>query len=286
MRAHLPSSRGYFRPGFSIFDTFWAALSPLLALYVRGAYILSADGAATATLYCGISFVFALTAFLAFRLHEALSRYFSVHDVLNILKASSVAGLMTAVVLFTFTRLEGIPRSTPIIYVFILASGLIAARALVLLRDSTNNVPIDEIRPPSENIVMIGANHLSALYIKLVRSYSPTRHRVVAVIDDEISLFGRRVAGVPVVSTIAHIERTIEEFEVHGVCIDRIIVGGDDALLSAESLAEVEHVCRQHDIELQFVPHLLGLDAFKARIERRCSASQKRVPVCRTAELS
>ena len=265
MRAHLPSSRGYFRPGFSIFDTFWAALSPLLALYVRGAYILSADGAATAALYCGISFVFALTAFLAFRLHEALSRYFSVHDVLNILKASSVAGLMTAVVLFTFTRLEGIPRSTPIIYVFILASGLIAARALVLLRDSTNNVPIDEIRPPSENIVMIGANHLSALYIKLVHSYSPTRHRVVAVIDDEISLFGRRVAGVPVVSTIAHIERTIEEFEVHGVCIDRIIVGGDNALLSAESLAEVEHVCRQRDIELQFVPHLLGLDAFKAR---------------------
>jgi lipopolysaccharide/colanic/teichoic acid biosynthesis glycosyltransferase len=237
----------------------------LLALYVRGAYILSADGAATAALYCGISFVFALIAFLAFRLHEALSRYFSVLDVLNILKASSVAGLMTAVILFTFTRLEGIPRSTPIIYVFILASGLIAARALVLLRDGTNKVSIDEIRPPSENIVMIGANHLSALYIKLVRSYSPTRHRVVAVLDDEISLFGRRVAGVPVVSTIAHIERTIEEFEIHGVCIDRIIVGGDNALLSAESLAEVEHVCRQRDIELQFVPHLLGLDAFKAR---------------------
>ena len=258
MRVHLPSSCGYFRPGFSIFDTFWAALAPLLALYVRGAYILSADGAATAALYCGISFVFALIAFLAFRLHEALSRYFSVHDVFNILKASSVAGLMTAVVLFTFTRLDGIPRSTPIIYVFILASGLIAARALVLLRDSTNNVPIDEIRPPSENIVMIGANHLSALYIKLVRSYSPNRHGVVAVIDDEISLFGRRVAGVPVVSTIAHIERTIEEFDVHGVCIDRIIVGGDDALLSKDSLAEVERVCHRHDIELQFVPHLIG----------------------------
>ena len=278
MRVHLPSSCGYFRPGFSIFDTFWAALAPLLALYVRGAYILSADGAATAALYCGISFVFALIAFLAFRLHDALSRYFSVHDVFNILKASSVAGLMTAVVLFTFTRLDGIPRSTPIIYVFILASGLIAARALVLLRDSTNNVPIDEIRPPSENIVMIGANHLSALYIKLVRSYSPNRHRVVAVIDDEISLFGRRVAGVPVVSTIAHIERTIEEFDVHGVSVDRIIVGGDDALLSKDSLAEVERVCHRHDIELQFVPHLIGLDAFKVKPDKDATAVLKNAP--------
>ena len=179
MRAHLPSSRGYFRPGFSIFDTFWAALSPLLALYVRGAYILSADGAATAALYCGISFVFALIAFLAFRLNDALSRYFSVHDVLNILKASSVAGLMTAVVLFTFTRLEGIPRSTPIIYVFILASGLITARALALLRDSTNNVPIDEIRPPSEHISHDrGKSSFGAVYqaCPFVLSQSPSRH--------------------------------------------------------------------------------------------------------------
>ena len=265
MRVHLPSSCGYFRPGFSLFDPFWAALSPLLALYVRGAYILSAEGAWTAALYCGISFVFALIAFLAFRLNEGLSRYFSVHDAVNILKASSVAGLMTAVILFTFTRLEGIPRSTPLICVFILAGGLITSRALALLRDNANSVPIDDHRSPREHLVMIGANHLSALYIKLVRSYSPNRHRVIAVLDNEVSLFGRRIVGVPVVSTIAQIERTIEEFEVHGVCVDRIIVGGDDTLLSKESLAEVERACNRYNIELQFVPHLIGLDAFKAK---------------------
>ena len=275
MRVHLPSSRGYFRPGFSIFDVFWAALAPWLALYVRGAYILSADGAATATLYCSISFVFALIAFLSFRLNEGLSRYFSVHDALNILKASSVSGLLTAVVLFTFTRLDGIPRSTPIIYVFILAGGLVTARALALLRDSAKDVPIGEIRSPSEHIIMIGANHLSALYIKLVRAYSPGRHRVVAVLDDQVSLFGRRIVGVPVVSTIAHIDRTIDEFEVHGVCIDRIVVGGNDALLSKDSLAEVERVCHRHDIELQFVPHLIGLHAFKAEPDDAATTALK-----------
>jgi lipopolysaccharide/colanic/teichoic acid biosynthesis glycosyltransferase len=268
MRVHLPSSCGYFRPGFSIFDAFWAALSPLLALYVRGAYILSAEGAWTAALYCGISFTFALIAFLAFRLNEGLSRYFSVHDAVNILKASAVAGLMTAAVLFTFTRLEGIPRSTPLICVFILASGLITSRALALLRDNASSVPIDDQRPPREHIIMIGANHLSALYIKLVRSYSPNRHRVVAVLDNEVSLFGRRIVGVPVVSTIAHIDRTMEEFEIHGVRVDRVIVGGDDTLLSKDALAEVERVCGQYDIALQFVPQLIGLEVFKAQPTR------------------
>src|SRR5262245_47511787 len=135
MRIHLPSSRGHFRAGLSIFDIFWAALSPLLALYVRGAYILSEEGAALATLYCSISFVFALIAFIAFRVNDGLSRYFSVHDAINILRASITAAVMTAVVLFTFTRLEGIPRSTPLIYMFILATGLISARAIAVLRE-------------------------------------------------------------------------------------------------------------------------------------------------------
>jgi lipopolysaccharide/colanic/teichoic acid biosynthesis glycosyltransferase len=265
MRIHLPSSRGYFRAGLSIFDAFWAALAPLLALYVRGAYILSAEGAATAALYCAISFLFALISFMAFRLNDGLSRYFSVHDAINILKASAVAGLMTAAVLFTFTRLEGIPRSTPLIYVFILASGLITARALVVLRESKNGVSAHIDDAPAEHIIMIGANHLSALYIKLVRSYSPHRHRVIAVVDDEHSLFGRRVVGVPVVSNIAHIKRIIEEFEVHGICVDRIIVGGGDDLLSGDALAEVRDVCGRHNIELQFVPHLIGLDVFKTK---------------------
>jgi lipopolysaccharide/colanic/teichoic acid biosynthesis glycosyltransferase len=49
------------------------------------------------------------------------------------------------------------------------------------------------------------------------------------------------------------------------VCIDRIIVGGNDTVLSKDSLAEVERVCDQHDIELQFVPHLIGLDGLKAK---------------------
>src|SRR5262249_53180377 len=188
------------------------------------------------------------------------------------------AGVMAAAVLFTFTRLEGIPRTTPLIYVFILATGLISARAITVLRESKNgrSVPVDDT--PAEHIIMIGANHLSALYMKLVRSYSPQRHRVIAVIDDELSLFGRRVVGVPVVSNTAHLERTLKEFEVHGISIDRIIVGGDDTLLPQDALAKVRRVCLSHQIELQFVPHLLGLDAFKTKPKSAAAPVPKQLP--------
>ena len=74
MRTRLPSSRGSFQIRFSVFDTVWAALSPLLALYIRDAYILSYNFAVTAALYCGIALAFSLIGFLAFRLRDGIAR--------------------------------------------------------------------------------------------------------------------------------------------------------------------------------------------------------------------
>src|ERR1700730_1269990 len=104
MRVLLPSSLGSFRVRFFIFDAFWAAVSLLLALCFRDAYILSFNGAATTALYCAISLVFSLIAFSAFRISDGMSRFFSVQDALNVVKAVVAAGVMTSVVLFTFNR--------------------------------------------------------------------------------------------------------------------------------------------------------------------------------------
>jgi lipopolysaccharide/colanic/teichoic acid biosynthesis glycosyltransferase len=260
MRVRLPSSRAYYRLRFSIFDTFWAALAPLLALFVRDAYILSANGMYLVILYCLISFAFSKICILAFRLNDGISRYFSVYDALNVIKAVCVACLMTALFLFTFTRLEGIPRSTPLIHAFILAGGLITVRALALLRNNDIDPRPSAHHSALEHIILIGANDLSAFYIKFIRAYAPVYYRIIAVLDDELSLFGRTLVGVPVVATVQHIERTIDEFEVHGVRTDRIVVGGDEALLSKDALAEVRRVCEQRNIALLFVPELIGLD--------------------------
>ncbi len=82
----LPSSRAGFRLRLSPIDVVWAALAPLLALYLRDALVLSVQGAPAAFLYCSLSFAFSLIAFLAFRVSAGISRYFSVHDA----SASSV----------------------------------------------------------------------------------------------------------------------------------------------------------------------------------------------------
>ena len=259
MPLKFPSSRGSFRFRLLPFDVFWAAAAPLLALYLRDAYILSSQGVEMAVLYCSLSFFFSVIGFLAFRVSDAIPRHFSVHDAFNILKAAIAAALATTVVLFSLTRLEGIPRSTPVLQALLLCAGLFAARIVMMLLDKEGQVTEHPSHAEVEHIIMIGSTKLSSLYIQLLRAYSPLHRRVIAVLDARQKLIGRAMSGVPVVAAPQHLAEVIEEFSVHGVYTDRIIIGGDEDFLSEEMLNHVRLICEQREIVLDFVPRLIGL---------------------------
>jgi FlaA1/EpsC-like NDP-sugar epimerase len=137
MRTGSPASRGRLRIRFSLFDTIWALGAPIIALAIREAQIVSIDG----SVYCLISLAFSLLAYSAFRRHDGVSEFFSVKDAWNVVRAVACAELMTCILLFTFTRLDNIPRSTPLIHALILCAGLIAIRALLI--DSNQVSPVE-----------------------------------------------------------------------------------------------------------------------------------------------
>src|SRR3974377_230247 len=130
MRTRLPTSRAFIPIRISTVDSLCAVAAPFLALYVGNALILASKDFSEVTLYCAVSLVFSIVAFLFFRVQHGMSRYFSVHDALDILKAAGFSQLLTTVALFTVTRLDGIPRSTPIYQALLLAGGLVTIRAI------------------------------------------------------------------------------------------------------------------------------------------------------------
>ncbi len=134
MRFNIPASRGSLQLRFSSFDVLWAALSPIVVLYLRNIDLDSETGRQAAVLYCLVSFSLSLVAFLVFRIRDGIARHFSVADALDVAKAVVVSELLTTVVLFTAMRSEGIPRTALIIHPLILAAGLIAYRAAIRLR--------------------------------------------------------------------------------------------------------------------------------------------------------
>jgi lipopolysaccharide/colanic/teichoic acid biosynthesis glycosyltransferase len=258
MPARLPSSRSVLRVKWSVFDIAWAALAPYLALALRDAYILSVDGMQAVLFYWLLTFTFSLFAFAAFRLRDGMAHYFSVHDAVEIAKAVAVAELLTCFVLFNVTRLDGIPRSTPIIHALILSLGLVAVRALA--RFSANGkMGWGEWEIARKHVIMIGVSRLTALYMKFLDAIAPGAHEIIAVLDDAADSWGRSVNGVRVMGPASELESIIEEFAVHGVQTDRVVAGVSPADLPEPVLEEIRHICARHDIELGFVPDLFGL---------------------------
>ena len=133
----------------SIFDFTWAFVSPLLGLYFRDSNIYLHTDLAAVGLYCLVCAGSSLIAFLIFRVGDGVTRYFSVHDALEVLKAVVLAELVTCVVLFSLTRLEGIPWSTPIIHALILAAGLVIARTFMCVFERDRGRPSEDQRMTS-----------------------------------------------------------------------------------------------------------------------------------------
>jgi len=208
-----------------------------------------------------VSLAASLIAFRVFRVSSTIPRYISVSDLMNLVQAVVAGDLMTAFVLFTVTRLEGIPRSVPAMHALILGTGLLAARGLANVVDRSRR-RMDRPRDAgAENVIVIGLNDWSALLVKFLRGQAGECWRVIGLLDAETRWIGRSVNGVQVFGPPAHLEAVVEEFDAHGVRTDRVVMGGATSELSADALATVQSVCRRRNIDLVFVPDPLGLGA-------------------------
>src|SRR6266446_1657988 len=259
MRIRSPSSRAGIRIRFSPIDVALAVISPVLALYIRDAYILSPDGAILAASYCLVSLICSLIAFSAFGVAGGIPRYYSVHEVLDLTKVVITGELMTCIVLFTFTRLEGIPRSTPAVHALILGAGLVTARALAHLADKKRDLAERPHPADVERVILIGLSDLSVLYMKFLEAGTRRHQRVIALLDEEPRWAGRSVNGVRVFGPPAQLEALIEEFAVHGIRTDRVVVGGEADILSDEAMTEIRRVCARRELEFVCVPDVFGL---------------------------
>ena len=249
----VPSSRAYFRVRVSALDACFALLSPLLALWVRDAPVLSAVSFSL-FLYWACCTIFSLLAFSIFRLEHKGLRYFSVDDILDIAKAVVVAEILTAAALFSFTRLEGIPRSTLFIHALILAVALVAARTIAHFEHGQKRA----IRRPSKTkyVVVIGSNYLSSAFIKWLETNEIEPKQVMAILDDRKEVMGQKISGVQVLGNPLQLKQTVEEFSIHGVKVDEVIVSNGENQLTKPVLAELRRICRQKEIELTFLPQL------------------------------
>lgn len=255
-----PSSRARNKVFVSSSDLVWAIASPPLALFVRDGSALFLGDWRVVVYYCLFASGFALLSFFALRIQDGLPRNFSVQEFLYIIEAVLFTELMTCGVLFSLTRLDGIPRSMPLIHAALLGAGLIGGRLVlrVIFPDSTL-----EYQTRQERIIVIGASRFAAHFIQMLRAYAPPGQPVIAVLDENPKMVGRAVAGIQVMGKPNELEAIITEFGIHGVHTDRVIVAGEASHLGEATSQEIERVCQDRQIQLQYLPRMIGITESK-----------------------
>src|SRR3981189_2019355 len=88
---------------------------------------------------------------------------------------------------------------------------------------------------------------------------------VIAVLDHDPKRVGRAVAGVQVMGMPNELDAVITEFAIHGIHTDRVIVAGEVDYLGEAASQEIERICQKRQVELQFLPRLIGVTEWKGQ---------------------
>ena len=247
----IPSSRSRPFPRLGIFDIAWASICPLLAFLIRDGVIYRIDIVA---IYSCMALCSSLVCFQWFRISEPISIYLSAHDASKIVQACLATVSLTAVLLFTFTRLEDAPRSIPVLHFFILASGLFAVRIVprFLTRGDFNNQHLD-VQAKLENVLIIGASKLGSFFSKMVEEFASNNVRILAILDERPWLFNRSLNGSFIIGPPSHLGKIIEEYDVHGVTIHKVVIAMQSEETTGASWDEIRRICDEKNVKIEWL---------------------------------
>jgi lipopolysaccharide/colanic/teichoic acid biosynthesis glycosyltransferase len=226
----LPSSWAADRIRLNGLDAALALAAPFLARLARDIDAFTRDDVMSTLVYAGVTAATMLVSLVYFRVGGIVSDYVCTADVRRIGKAVLVGVLTGVVFLFSFWRLDEIPRSIPLLHVILLSGLLVgwrvafpwlkASRAQASQRRSGVAGPAR----PEESVLLIGANRMALLYIRMLAALEGRRPRIIGLLDDNPKMQGRSVAGYPVVAGTEKLAAVVGEYATHGVRISRVVL--------------------------------------------------------------
>ncbi len=193
-----------------------------------------------------------IVVFVIFNLYKSLWRYASVREMLQIVGACFIGS--TALLGVGYMQSSLFPRSSYIIYIFVLTIFMIASRfgyrlLANLMKYSeyyTNFFTHNQIDMPRQRIMVVGAGEAASIVIKDLHR-DKKRKKIAVVVDDDKNKLHASLHGVPIKGDIDMIPGIALYYE-----IDEIIIAMPSA--SKKRIAQVARVCSQTNAKLKIFP--------------------------------
>jgi len=210
-------------------DLAMAALSFAVAFYLRlGEDALHYEP--RLTIAYGATFTsIAGVIFLVTGLYRGIWRYASLPDLFNITRAATLTVLVFLPVMFIFTRLESLPRSTLLINWLVLIALLGGPRlGYRLFKDRGLDHMLERSSAQSVPVLLISTRDGADTFIRETVRDRHGVYRVVGVLSDTRSRVGREIYGVPVLGLIDELDSVVTRLTRRGTRPQKLIVTAPD----------------------------------------------------------
>jgi len=178
-------------------------------------------------------------------LYRGLWRFASLPDLWNIARAGVFGSLAIGLMLFLFSRLEGVPRSVLLLYPITLLVLLGAPRMLYRFwKDSRYDT---QHREPAKRVLVLGAGRAGEALVRELRREN--RYTPVGFLDDNRALRGAKVHGVPVLGELHRMEELARE-----VAAEMLLIAMPSA--SNAQMQRVVEQCETVGLPFRTVPRL------------------------------
>ncbi len=247
-----------------VVDLWLVALATISALALRDNLEINVERwVPLLTVYLPISLAAAGGVFVAGGLDRGLWRYSSIVDYLHIVVLTIVVVSLSVGLVFAINRLDGIPRSLPILQSILMTGALISARVTVRLlfenRWVSNSIT-GVSAGPAQTIIIVGISPLSELFLRSVRRYAPQQVRIAGVLAVDPVVRGRTIHRNEILGTVENLHGVLELLHVHGVGVNRIVVAVPRQRLSQRAIEVLQEVEASSGIVIQLLSQRLGLD--------------------------
>ena len=232
-----------------IHDMLWVSLAIYLAFSFRfdfGAIPESHVEAAWHMLW--VALLVQAFNYWYFGLYRGIWRFASLPDLTRIMQSVLFGSLFTYFILFIWIRLEGVPRSTLVLYPILLMGGLAGMR---LLYRWVKDRRLSLSSVAGKRVLILGAGKAGELLVRDI--LNSDKYVPVGFLDDEKKKQGCDIRGIPVLGDLASLSKLIPELSVDEVFI---------AMPSANSgvLQTMVKNCADLHVRCRTVPSLEELD--------------------------
>ncbi len=180
-------------------------------------------------------------------IYRGLWRFASIPDLWNIIRAAIIGMLAVSLTLFLTVRMEGVPRTTLLLYPFFLVF-LLSSPRLIYRMWKDHSFKADKIN--RKRVLILGAGKAAELLVRDMLHES--EYLPVGFLDNNNNLKGANIRGVPVLGKIDNLPAIS-----HGQRIDIIIIAMPSA--SASQMRSVVNICEQTELPFRTLPRLKDL---------------------------